>query len=403
MAGRNRYHLFNTEQDQRSIKKNIRLNEIHNALENNEMRLYYQPKVNMATGKVFGVEALIRWQDPEKGLIPPLDFLPIINGTELEISVGNWVINNALQQLDKWKSQGIDLEVSVNISSYHLQSPSFIVDFEKQMSLYPKVHSKNLQLEILESSALGDLQSISTIMQTCIEALGINIALDDFGTGYSSLTHLRNLPAKTVKIDQAFVRDVLDDPNDHVIIDGVIGLANSFNREVIAEGVKTTEHGLMLLVMGCNEAQGYGIARPMPALDFQDWLTDYTPNQQWLTYANKSRSVKEKKIKLFKLTLAQWVKHFENNINAEPSTDSQWPILIRTKCHCGIWIKRARQEQLFDGNWLIKLGHAHNVMHDIADDLFKKYHEGDIQNARDELKDINQAVNNLISVLGQSG
>ncbi len=401
IAGRNRYQLFNTEQDQRSIKKTIRLTEIQTALENNEMCLYYQPKVNMSTGEAFGAEALIRWTHPEKGLIPPLDFLPIIEGTELELIVGNWVINNALKQLDNWNMQGIDLELSVNISSCHLQSASFITDLDKSLALYPRVHSKNLQLEILESSALGDLHSVRTIIKTCIEALGVNIALDDFGTGYSSLTHLRNLPAKTIKIDQSFVKGLLDDPNDHVIIDGVIGLANSFNRNVIAEGVETTAHGLMLLVIGCNEAQGYGIARPMSVLDFQDWLTNYTPNQQWLNYANKHRSEKEKKIKLFRLTLAQWAKYFEKNIYAEPGDGAQWPILKRTKCHCGIWIKRARQEQLFEESWLIKLEDVHNAMHDIADDLFKKYHAGDITNARDGLKDINQAVDNLISLLGQ--
>jgi len=401
LAGRNRYKLFNTEQDQQNIKKNIRFNEIHSALENNEMCLYYQPKVNMITGKVFGAEALLRWLDPEKGLIPPLDFLPIINETELEISVGNWVINNAFQQINTWRTQGIDIEVSVNISSYHLQSPSFIADLEKTMSLYPKVDSKNLQLEILESSALGDIKSISTITKTCVEDLGVNIALDDFGTGYSSLTHLRSLPAKTVKIDQTFVRDMLDDPNDYVIIDGVIGLANSFNRTVISEGVETTEQGLMLLAMGCNEAQGYGIARPMPAFDFQEWLASYIPNQHWLTYAVKPRTLKEKKIKLFKLTFAQWVKHFENNINAEPCTGSQWPILIRTDCHCSIWIKRARKEQVFEESWLIKLGLNHSLMHDIADDLYMKYEQGDILNARDGLNDFELAVNNLTAVLDQ--
>jgi len=401
-AGRNRYHLFNKEQDQRNVHKHNRLNEIHDALENSEMCLYYQPKVNMATGKVFGTEALIRWIHPDRGLIPPLDFLPIIEETELEITIGNWVIINALKQLDAWKAQGIDLEISVNISSYHLQSPAFIADLEKSLSLYPKVHSKSLQLEILESSALGDLQTISNTIKTCIEIIGVNIALDDFGTGYSSLTHLRNLPAKTIKIDQTFVIDVLDDPNDQVIIDGVIGLANAFNREVIAEGVETTEHGLMLLVMGCNKAQGYGIARPMPILDFQNWLNNYTPNQQWLSYANKRRTGKEKKIKLFKLTLAQWAKNFENNINAEPGTDGQWPILKRTKCHCGIWIKRARQEQLFEDAWLMKLENVHNTMHDIADNLFKTYQEGDLEKARKGLHYINQNIDSLISVLEQS-
>jgi len=403
LAGRNRYSLFNTEQDQLHIQKSIKLKEIQDALVNKEFCLYYQPKVNMITGKVYGAEALIRWNHPEKGLIPPLMFLPILEDTELEIQVGNWVINEALKQLNYWNQQGIEIEVSVNISSYHLQSTSFVSHLEETLALYPEVNSKYLQLEILESSALGDLKSISSIIKTCIDALGVNVALDDFGTGYSSLTHLRNLAADTIKIDQTFIRDILDDPNDLAIIDGVIGLANSFNRKVIAEGVETTEHGLMLLIMGCNNAQGYGIARPMPATDFQDWLTDYTPNQQWLTCANKVRTEKENRIKLFRLTLEQWKKHFENSINASPDniTLEQWPILKRTKCHCGIWIKRAKQEKLFEVPSLKKLERAHNTMHDVADDLYQKYQQGDVEKARNALKDLSVAVDHLNNVLGQ--
>ncbi|MCK5354878.1 MAG: diguanylate cyclase, partial [Methyloprofundus sp.] len=217
LAGRNRYSFFNAEQDELDAKRNIKLREIEKALENNDLCLYYQPKVNMETGEVFGVEALIRWIHPEKGIIMPVDFLPIIEATELEIQMGNWIINAALKQLEMWQQQNIKLEVSVNISSYHLQSTSFLDELEKILSLYPCVNSKSLQLEILESSALSDLKLISSIIKTCINSFGISIALDDFGTGYSSLTHLRNLSAKTIKIDQSFVRDILDDPNDYAI------------------------------------------------------------------------------------------------------------------------------------------------------------------------------------------
>jgi len=398
-AGRNRYHLFNAKQNQLDIKKNIKFKEIESALFNNELCLYYQPKVNMATGKVFGAEALIRWNHPEKGLIPPLKFLPIIEGSELEIQVGTWVINEALNQIGKWKEQGIDLEVSINISSYHLQHATFIDDLEAAMSIYPKVHSKNIQLEILESSALSNLQVIRYVIKTCIDALGISIALDDFGTGYSSLTHVRNLPARTIKIDQSFVRDVLDDPNDYTIIDSVIGLANSFNRELIAEGVETTEQGLMLLIMGCNKAQGDGIAKPLPSLDFQRWLTDYVPNKEWIICANKNHTKKENKIKVFRLTLAQWHIHFEKNIQSKPSSINQWPILKRTKCHCGIWIKHARQEQLFEIHWLEELVIAHDAMHDIADDLYNKYLGGEVEMARVGLKELEKATTDLNSVL----
>ncbi|SGY85339.1 PAS:GGDEF [Moritella viscosa] len=282
LAGKNRFHLFNPEHDQLTIKKHLQLDEIQQALSNNEFVLYYQPKINMKSGEVFGAEALIRWLHPEKGLIPPLEFLPIIEGSELENRIGDWVINEALKQIVAWQNQRIFIEVSVNIASYHLLSSAFLTQLENALASHPNLNSKYLQLEILESSALGDLNTIRNILNTCQDVLGVNIALDDFGTGYSSLTHLKNLPANTIKIDQYFVKNMLDDPDDYAIINGVLALADSFNREVIAEGVETTEHGLMLLNMGCYAAQGYGIARPMPASEFPNWLHNYTPNQQWL-------------------------------------------------------------------------------------------------------------------------
>jgi len=399
LAGRNQYSLFNTEQDLLVIQKHIQLQEIEKAISNNQLQLYYQPKVNMRTGEVFGAEALIRWNHPEKGLIPPLKFLPVIEATPLEITLGNWVINEALNQLKQWQDQGLEFEVSVNISSFHLQSPHFVADLETTLALYPTVDSKYLQLEILESSALSDLESIGNCIQSCINTLGVNIALDDFGTGYSSLTHLRNLAAKTIKIDQSFVRDLLDDPDDHAIIDGVIGLANSFNRYVIAEGVETTEHGLMLLMMGCDKVQGYGIAKPMPATDFKKWLKNYKPNQQWISCSNTTLSLKEQKIKLLKLTLKQWQYNFEEKIQSTIEQKKNWPIKKRTKCHSGIWLKRMEQQQLFDNDWLISLDRAHNSMHDIADDLFNLYHNGNSETARSKLKDIRLAFNKMHDLL----
>lgn len=401
LAGRNRYSLFNAEQDQVHVQKNIKLREIQKALENNELCLYYQPKVNMATGEVFGAEALIRWNHPKQGLILPLKFLAVIKETELDIQLGNWGINEALKQLDSWIEQGIKLEVSVNISSYHLQSPSFVANLEKALALYPKVNSKSLQLEILESSALGDLQSTRQIIRTCMHALGVKIALDDFGTGYSSLTHLRNIPAQSIKIDQTFIRDMLDDPNDYAIIDSVIGLAESFNREVIAEGVETVQHGLMLLIMECNAAQGYAIARPMPVSDIPDWLNSYTPNREWIAYANKARTHKENKKELFRLTFASWRETFEKKLQSSMGSTEQWPILKRNHCHCGVWIKRVRQEQVFAENCLKKLEEAHSDMHDIADDLFNKYQQGEVDIARDGLTGFKPVAEKIISVLGQ--
>jgi diguanylate cyclase (GGDEF)-like protein/PAS domain S-box-containing protein len=291
-AGKNQFHFFNAEQDQKLKEKTHLLDEIQQALINNDLVLYYQPKVNMRTGDVFGAEALLRWLHPQKGLVPPLDFLPLIDGTALEIQIGNWVINQGLQQLDHWNKQGIALEVSVNIASHHLMSPTFIAELESALARYPAVQPNHLQLEILESSALSDVNTISTIIATCQNSYGVSIALDDFGTGYSALAHLKNLSANAIKIDQNFVRDMLNDADDYAIINGVIGLANAFNLELIAEGVETTEHGLMLLKMGCEQGQGFGIARPMPAEDVPVWLIDYKVNDEWVAFSNKLTALK---------------------------------------------------------------------------------------------------------------
>ncbi len=399
--GRNRYSFFNAAQNQLTIQKNTRLQEIKNALSGNEFCLYYQPKVNMSTGAVFGAEALIRWLHPEKGLIQPLQFLPIIECTELEVHIGDWVINEALRQLDTWKKQGVELEVSVNISSYHLQSPSFVSNLEKALAKFPDIDSANFQLEILESSAFGDLEAVSSIIKTCMHVLGVNIALDDFGTGYSSLTHLRNLVAKTIKIDRSFVIDMLEDPNDYAIIDGVIGLAHSFNREIIAEGVETTKHGLMLLLMGCNKVQGYGVSKPMSASKIPEWLLGYSPNKEWLVNGNDDSTAKENKVKLFKFTLKEWQKHFENNIQSPLASSKQWPIMMNSKCHCGIWIERAKDDQLFERKCIKKLDEVHRSMHQLADDLFNKYQQGKVDDARKGLSDLRIAFEQIRKCFGQ--
>ena len=399
LAGKDRYHLFNPLHDKRIIQKHHRLSEIEQALANNEFTLFYQPKVNMVTGDVFGAEALIRWIHPEQGLIPPLVFLPIIEGSELESKIGNWVLDKALAQLDEWQSQGINLEVSVNISSHHLQSETFLAQLEKFLAKYPAVKSKSLQLEILESSALGDIQTVSNIIKTCQTTLGVNIALDDFGTGYSSLTHLRNLPADTIKIDQTFVRDMLDDPSDYAIVDGVIGRSGSFNRGVIAEGVETTEHGLMLLISGCYEAQGYGIARPMPAEKLPQWLTNYTPNQEWLRCGHEYRTVKEKKRRLFQLIAGQWRDKFVENIQSPPENEKNWPIMDIDRCHCGDWIKRSKQAQLFVQSWLDNLKDTHKTFHTLGDTLMLKYQQGDINAAQEGLIKFNATFDEMNKLL----
>jgi len=399
LAGKNRYHLFNPEAEQQVSLKHQQLDEIERALSNNEFALYYQPKVNLKSGEVYGAEALIRWLHPEKGLIPPLDFLPVIEETFLEIQIGEWVIKQALAQAARWKKEGLSLEISVNIASYHLQSNTFFSQLEQALSKQPMVNPSNLQLEILESSALGDMQVITSIIESCQKTLGVKVALDDFGTGYSSLTHLRNLPAETIKIDQTFVRDMLDDPNDYTIIDGIIGLANSFGRNVIAEGVETDEHGLMLLMMGCHHAQGYGIARPMPAEQLSGWLSSYQPNAKWMELASTDQTKKSRLIQILHLAINQWAKRLETSLQSSPEALHSWPIMEMKKCFCGAWVEQDKHQQLFKTAWLDEIEKIHNKMHSLANELKKAHQEGRPEAAVEGLPAINVELEKIEKLL----
>jgi diguanylate cyclase (GGDEF)-like protein/PAS domain S-box-containing protein len=280
LKGKNCYHLFDIESEDAIKKHSKDIHDIATAIQQREFVLYYQPKVNMRTGDIIGAEALIRWQHPKQGLLLPLEFLPLIANHRLNIEIGEWVINESLRQVAKWQKQGLNLPISVNIDALQLQQKNFPDRLATLLSEHPEIDPSALQLEVLESSAFGDIMDVSEIMHKCVD-LGVNFAIDDFGTGYSSLTYLRRLPADLIKIDQTFVRDMLIDPEDKAIVVGVVALATSFNSKVIAEGVETIAHGAALLEIGCELAQGYGIAKPMPADEMPHWATNWQPDITW--------------------------------------------------------------------------------------------------------------------------
>ena len=280
LAGKNRYHIFDADQDRSVRGHHESLEHIRHALAEREFVLYYQPKVNMRTGSVIGAEALIRWQHPERGLLPPSVFLPVIEDHPLAVEIGEWVIDSALMQMELWHAAGLNIPVSVNVGARQLQQDSFVDHLREILVNHPFVSSSDLTIEVLETSALEDISRVSQIIETCRE-IGVTFALDDFGTGYSSLTYLKRLSVTQLKIDQSFVRDMLDDPDDLAILDGVLSLATAFRRQVIAEGVETVDHGAMLLQLGCELAQGYGIARPMPAADLPGWAKSWRPDSSW--------------------------------------------------------------------------------------------------------------------------
>ncbi len=278
-SGKNQYAFFDYVSERAVDAAVATLPEIKLGLERSEFVLHYQPKVNMRTGATVGMEALIRWNHPTKGLLLPAAFLPQIEDRPISLEVSKWVIAAATQQMSYWLAQGLKLPVSVNVGALHLQHEHFYRDVLQSMSLHPHCQGM-LSFEILETSALADVAHIRNTMQLC-QQIGVQFALDDFGTGYSSLAYLNDLPAHELKLDQRFVKNIAGEENSLSIVEGVVGLARAFRRSVIAEGVETVHAGELLLQLGCEFGQGYCIARPMPADQIASWLDAWQPPASW--------------------------------------------------------------------------------------------------------------------------
>jgi diguanylate cyclase (GGDEF)-like protein len=366
LAGKNRYHFFETEKYLGLRGRHEDLAKIEQALNNNEFVLHFQPKVNMRTGEVIGVEALIRWNHPSRGLLQPTDFLPQIEDDDLAIAVDEWVIDSALEQLSQWKDKGLTLSISVNISARFLQSDYFVKRLQIQLKRHQSVDPRFLELEVLETSALEDIAQVSEVINVCSE-MGINFALDDFGTGYSSLTYLKLLPARFLKIDQSFVRDMLYDPEDLAILEGVLGLATAFNRIAIAEGVETIQHGQMLMRLGCDLAQGYAIAKPMPANELLGWIANWKPDPEW----HDQKLVEREDLPLLFACVEHraWIKSVESNLMGYNSNRS---LLTIENCRFGRWLSGPGHRKYADHPVYPEIEHLHQQIHDMATSLLEE-------------------------------
>ena len=279
-AGKNQFHFFDATKEIAKKTRQTEVKNISSGLEEDEFLLYYQPKVNLKTNSVIGVEALIRWLHPKHGLLPPANFLPLVEQSPLAIDVGEWVIKKALTELSLWFEKGIDIPISVNISPLHLQHSDFFSRIEMIFESFPNFKPGSIEFEIIETTALDDIEKAASVINKC-RGLGIKFSIDDFGTGYSSLTYLKRLPTEYLKIDCSFIQDMLHDGENKAIVQGIIQLGKAFDRAVIAEGVETIEHGKELLRLGCYLVQGYGIAKPMPKEVFFNWLTHWHEKNEW--------------------------------------------------------------------------------------------------------------------------
>lgn len=274
LAGRNQFHVFDVNQAISDSFNHQMMDALKQALKRHELQLYYQPKLDLHTDAITGVEALLRWQHPDKGLLLPGSFLPHIEHNVFIVELGEWVIREALRFIQQHLPSGRAVPVSVNIASRHFQSPHFGAQLQGLLRAFPDVPPHFLDLEIVETVIIEDFLQVRQNIDAC-RALGVTLSLDDFGTGYSSLSYLKNLRVHTLKIDRSFITDLLDNPEDRLLTQAIIDLAKRFDMKVVAEGVETAEQKRLLTHLGCDQVQGFGIARPMPGEQLLPWVQQY--------------------------------------------------------------------------------------------------------------------------------
>lgn len=265
--------VYTAEQDAHSPRRLSMMGELGTAIRENQLVLYYQPRIDIASNTCLGCEALLRWQHPRMGLVPPGEFIPLAEMSDLIQPLGLWVLENAIKQAKIWHEQGLSLVVSVNLSTRNLMDLVFPQQIEMLLTKYA-VPPHLLEIEITESTLIGDPERALQVINR-IHSLGVTFAIDDFGTGYSSLSYLKRLPIHTLKIDRSFISDMLIDEQDLVIVKSTLGLAHSFALAVVAEGVEDLPTLEMLKGLCCEQAQGFYISRPVPVADFDVWLKGY--------------------------------------------------------------------------------------------------------------------------------
>jgi diguanylate cyclase (GGDEF)-like protein len=261
--GKNNLQFYTVELADESARQFALESELRLALERGELLLHFQPKVDVATGRMDSVEALVRWQHPVRGLVPPGDFIPLAEERGLIVPLGRWVMQAACRQIRDWRVAGLrPVPVAVNLSARQFTSESLVADLVDAMRQYG-VTPDALEVELTESALMAEPERASDVLQR-LSAMGVRVAIDDFGTGYSSLSYLKRFPANTVKIDRSFIHGLPSDSDDSAITQAVIAMAHSLGLKVVAEGVETEPQMTALRDMGCDEAQGYLIGRPMP-------------------------------------------------------------------------------------------------------------------------------------------
>jgi diguanylate cyclase (GGDEF)-like protein/PAS domain S-box-containing protein len=270
-CGRDNYQFFKPEMNTRAAERQALEGDLRHVIERQDLLLYYQPKINLATGRIVGVEALIRWRHSRRGLVPPAQFIPVAEECGLIVPIGRWVLREACRQARAWQDAGLPaIRIAINISAVEIRAPDFVSSVASSLT-DTGLDASRLELELTETSLMQDATSTAAVLRA-LKDLGVHLALDDFGTGYSSLSYVQRFPIDTLKIDQSFVRDLATDAGAANIVTAVISMGNSLHMRVVAEGIETREQLEFLQIHGCPVGQGFYFSRPVPAQEFAKLL-----------------------------------------------------------------------------------------------------------------------------------
>ncbi len=397
-AGRHGVRFFDVQHDRSAVAHYQTLARVGNALKSGHMSLHYQPKYNLRTCKVVGLEALLRWQHPTEGMIPPLAFLPLVEKTDLIADIGDWVLTEALRQLASWASAGQVWPVSVNIAARHFQRPDFVDRLQHMLAQQPTVEPAWLEIEILESVALDHVQDVRETILKC-QAMGVTFALDDFGTGYSSLSYLKRLPANTLKIDRAFVRDILEDKDDLALTEAIISLATVFDRHVVAEGVENAEQGVLLMRLGCDVGQGFGIARPMPAAELPAWVASYLPDPAWEAWADSKWALADFPLLVAQQDHLQWVRRIITLVDGGGLGLTQVQLCDHRQCRFGQWYSGPGKQLYGEMAAYHAVDVVHRRVHKLGLDMCRLYAAGQRDQALGLRPELLLCSDNLLALL----
>ncbi len=359
--GRNGWAVFEREMEESLLDQHRILTEFDLALGNEELCFYYQPQVNMETGQVIGVEALIRWNHPVHGFLTPNAFIEVVEKSDLIIPLGRWVLNTAMVQQKAWEQEDLNLRISVNIGARHFLSDGFIETLSEILSRHERSEHLMIEIEVTETEALRDLEKARKTIDRC-HALGVSISLDDFGTGQTSLTSLQQLDIKEVKIDIGFIHRMMESQKDLAIVSSLSVAARMMLINVLAEGVETEEEGETLLQMGIEVAQGYAIARPMPPSMIPVWSKGWRTFESWKQQERKKRGgYQDDTLLMVRQATKIFLKGILLGLDTPGIIKEEWTDPL--KCVPGQWIERAGRSRYGGTPQFDAVERVHDTLH----------------------------------------